>query len=195
MKKSVYLIISVFILSGCASKSTAPNPDRTTKIGGAVIAPLEDLNLVRTKIPLTLVMATEHPYRDPADRNCETIITDVVELNEALGPDLDARKPAADPSLLKKGGTMAEESAIDALSSTTKGVIPFRSWVRKLTGAERHSREVANAITAGIVRRAYLKGLGESLGCESPAAPLPLPPAVEEKATAPEEPDSDLWYE
>ena len=195
MKKSVYLVISVCILSGCASKSTAPNSDRTSKIGGAVTAPLEDLNLIRTKIPLILVKTTENPYRHPADGNCETIITEVVELNEALGPDLDARKPTADPSMLKKGGTMAEESAIDALRSTTKGVIPFRSWVRKLTGAERHSREVANAITAGIVRRAYLKGLGESLGCKIPAAPLPLPPALEKKATTPEEPDTDLWYE
>jgi hypothetical protein len=43
--------------------------------------------------------------------------------------------------------------------------------VRKLTGAERYSREVAAAISAGTIRRAYLKGLGASAGCDAPAAP------------------------
>jgi hypothetical protein len=51
-------------------------------------------------------------------------------------------------------------------------VIPFRGWVRKLDGAERHSKEVAAAIAAGSVRRAFLKGVGQTLGCAAPAAPL-----------------------
>ena len=50
-------------------------------------------------------------------------------------------------------------------------VIPFRGWVRRLTGAERYSREVAAAIAAGTIRRAYLKGLGAAAGCSAPAAP------------------------
>ena len=44
--------------------------------------------------------------------------------------------------------------------------------MRKLDGAERHSKEVAAAIAAGSVRRAFLKGVGQTLGCEAPAAPL-----------------------
>jgi hypothetical protein len=47
--------------------------------------------------------------------------------------------------------------------------------VRKLTGAERHDSYVAAAITAGAVRRAYLKGLGESRGCSPPATPSHVP--------------------
>ena len=42
--------------------------------------------------------------------------------------------------------------------------------VRRLTGAERYSREVAAAIAAGTVRRAYLKGFGQSAGCAVPAS-------------------------
>src|SRR5258705_4295618 len=49
--------------------------------------------------------------------------------------------------------------------------IPFRGWVRKLSGAERHDRFVQGAINAGAVRRAYLKGLGEAKGCDPPATP------------------------
>ena len=41
----------------------------------------------------------------------------------------------------------------------------------KLSGAERYSREVAAAIAAGTIRRAYLKGVGASTGCAAPAAP------------------------
>jgi hypothetical protein len=63
---------------------------------------------------------------------------------------------------------------------TAEGLIPFRGWVRKLSGAERHSRLVAEAVAAGMTRRAYLKGLGQAQGCLPPAAPLrpTLPLAV-----------------
>jgi len=42
----------------------------------------------------------------------------------------------------------------------------------KMSGAEHYSREVAAAIAAGTVRRAYLKGLGDARGCAAPAAPI-----------------------
>jgi hypothetical protein len=93
-------------------------------------------------------------------------------LNDALGPDMDASRSSTEPGLLEQGGNLVGNSAIDALRGTTQDLIPFRSWVRRLTGAESHSKEVASAIAAGIVRRAYLKGIGESLGCHAPAAPL-----------------------
>ena len=44
-------------------------------------------------------------------------------------------------------------------SGAASDVIPFRGWIRKLSGAERHDKYVQAAITAGAVRRAYLKGL------------------------------------
>jgi len=44
-------------------------------------------------------------------------------------------------------------------------VIPFRGWIRKLTGAERYSKRVAAAITAGAVRRAFLKGVRVMKNC------------------------------
>ena len=56
-------------------------------------------------------------------------------------------------------------AAVGALQRTAEGVIPFRGWIRKLSGAERHSRQVAAAITAGGVRRAFLKGVRASRSC------------------------------
>lgn len=177
MKTPAYLLLFTCLLSGCATRSTAPDPATGSKIGAAVTAPLEDLNLVRTKIPPVLLEAREDAYRHPADAACKTIETEIAALDEALGPDLDASGTAGDQDLLHKGGAMVGDSAIDALRSTTEGVLPFHGWVRKLTGAERHSREVASAIIAGVVRRSYLKGLGEAHGCAAPAAPLPPAPA------------------
>jgi len=57
----------------------------------------------------------------------------------------------------------------------------MRSWIRKLSGAERRDREVQEAIAAGIARRTYLKGVGEARGCKPPAALRTIagtPPAV-----------------
>jgi hypothetical protein len=66
---------------------------------------------------------------------------------------------------------LIERRAGYALRSAAQNVIPYRGWVRKLTGAERYSREVAAAIAAGTVRRAYLKGIAQAGGCTAPAAP------------------------
>ena len=49
--------------------------------------------------------------------------------------------------------------------------MPFHSWVRQLSGAERHRRDVQEAIKAGSQRRGFLKALGMSLNCAPPAAP------------------------
>ena len=43
-----------------------------------------------------------------------------------------------------------------------------------LTGAERYDNLVKASITAGAIRRGYLKGIGMHLGCLPPAAPQPI---------------------
>ena len=60
---------------------------------------------------------------------------------------------------------MVDDAAERALQGAAESVVPFRSWVRKLTGAEKHSKHVAAAIAAGTVRRAFLKGLRVARGC------------------------------
>jgi hypothetical protein len=63
------------------------------------------------------------------------------------------------------------------LKGAAGSIVPFRGWVRQLTGAERHARAVQTAVAAGRVRRAYLKGLGQMIRCRWPAAPWRPPPA------------------
>ena len=136
-------------------------------VAGAASAPLRDLNIVRAKIPDVLLSAMTDPYaRPPRNYRCPQLIALVQPLDDVLGPDID-RINIEDEDIMDRGRATALGVAADFASDA----IPFRGWVRKLSGAERHDRLVRDAITAGAVRRAYLKGLGESRGCNPPATP------------------------
>lgn len=136
-------------------------------VQGAATAPLRDLNVVRAKIPRVLLEAMADPYaRPPKGYTCRTLIPMVQALDDALGPDLD-RIAVEDQDVMER----SRETALGAAADLASDAIPFRGWVRKLTGAERHDRLVRDAIFSGGVRRAYLKGLGEAKGCNPPATP------------------------
>jgi hypothetical protein len=152
--RMILLSLSLLVLAGCASGDASK----------AAATPLTDLNVVRAEIPAVLQAAQKGPYAAPADKACTALAADVQALDAVLGADLDAPPSDNRPSLIERSGSQA-------LQSAAEGVIPFRGWVRKLTGAERYSREVAAAIAAGTIRRAYLKGLGAAGGCAAPAAP------------------------
>jgi hypothetical protein len=151
-------IAILLALSACASRTAS-------RMGSAATTPLSDLNIIRADIPDILVEAQEHPYLAPADAGCGSIAAEIRKLDEVLGADLDA--PAADdaPSLLDRSGDFAEDQAVGAVQRTAEGLIPFRGWVRKLSGAERYSKRVSASITAGSVRRAFLKGISSSRQC------------------------------
>jgi len=161
-------------LAGCAaSPETAKGAAKEgVQVQKAIEAPLADLNLVREKIPAVLLAAVKAPYALPSQRACPDLANEVQALDAALGPDLDTPPSNANPGLVERGTTLVGNAANDALRGAAESVIPFRGWVRKLDGAERHSKEVAAAIAAGSVRRAFLKGVGQTLGCQAPAAPL-----------------------
>lgn len=156
--------------SSAGTSSTSTSSTMDTKIVGVVTSPLGDLNLIRSEIPPALIAAVKGPYLALLDKSCDAIAQEVRALDGALGPDLDA--PAGvDPDLFDKGSAELGNAAVGALQRTVDGAIPFRSWIRKFSGAEKHSREVATAVAAGIVRRSFLKGVGQASGCQAPAAP------------------------
>lgn len=182
MKISFCFLPALAVLSLITACSTSSPPATSTpgggqavspasQIAGAATAPLNDLNLVRADIPPVLVAARRDPYLTPANLACESLAADILALDEVLGADLDTPATPGNPGLIERGTSAAGNAAVGALRGAAEGVVPFRSWVRKLTGAERYSREVAASIAAGTVRRAYLKGLGLARGCTAPAAP------------------------
>ncbi|MGJ7913953.1 hypothetical protein ACI48D_00545 [Massilia sp. LXY-6] len=164
------LAATLLVLGGCASKTVS-------RMGSAAAAPLKDLGISKEEIPAVLEKAKDNPYRMPAGRSCAAIAREIRELDEALGPDYDAPAVETKESLADKASDVAEDQAVGAVQRTAEGLIPFRSWVRKLSGAERHSKHVAASLTAGSVRRAFLKGLASSQHCawqeKQQAAPKP----------------------
>jgi hypothetical protein len=159
-------------LSACAADPAARRAaDAGTAVQQAAEAPLADLNLLQKKIPSVLQGAVQAPYALPPQKTCADLAGEVTALDAALGPDLDTPATPSDPGLVARGTHAIGDAANDALKGAAESVIPFRGWVRRLDGAERHSKEVAAAIAAGSVRRAYLKGVGQALGCSAPAAP------------------------
>ena len=151
-----------------------PTPSTSEQIGDAVTAPLNDLNIVRTAIPKVLRDAQKNPYAPPAEKTCATLASDIKLLDEALGADLDTPETSKNPGLVARGVDNLQSASVSALKKTTENVVPFRNWIRKLSGAERNSKTVASAIAAGTIRRAYLKGIGQATGCQAPAAPHDL---------------------
>ena len=152
-------LVAVLCLTACASSSQ-------DKVSTAATQPLNDFNVVRAEIPQVLKVALVAPYEMPADPSCTGIAAGIRALDEALGPDLDAPASPNSPGLLDRG----EDAATSALQRTAEGVVPFRGWVRKLSGAEKYARQVSAAITAGGVRRGYLKGLSAAKACPAIAA-------------------------
>ena len=165
-------------VSACASKQKPDDPRMITTaqanragLGGAMQAPLRDMNVVRTKIPQILLDAMVDPYARPPSSDCLTLAGIVGPLNETLGPDLDIVPPKEDEDLIDRGKGFVGDQALGAVAGAASDLIPMRGWVRRLTGAEKHDSLVQAAAAAGGVRRAYLKGLGEARGCDPPATP------------------------
>lgn len=173
MRRFAFSLAAALMATGCvtarqdgSARVQSTGQANRESIQGAAKAPLRDLNLLRTKIPEVLLQAMADPYARPASPRCPALVEQVALLNDALGADLD-RPVDDDPTLLAQG----KQAAYGAVAGVATDAIPFRSWVRKLTGAERHDKLVQAAITAGAVRRGYLKGLGEARGCKPPATP------------------------
>jgi hypothetical protein len=146
--------ISALLLAGCASDGSKDTSPSSEKIGAVLSQPARDLNLQRMHIPTELQAAAQTPYPDlPAD--CSAIEAEIAPLDKLLGPDMGSpqRKTAQriDP------WAIAQDAA--------GGVVPFRGIVRRLSGASAADEAYRDAVLAGFVKRAYLKGILSRLTC------------------------------
>lgn len=170
--------------AGQASKN-APEEERRTAInakkmtfGDAITSPLSDLNLKKIEIPPVLIKAVENPYDLAKMDRCESIAAEVARLDEVLGYDYDEAPPPKNNSLTKKGSDMVSKAAVGAVEDASNSIVPFRGIVRKVSGADAHTKNVNRAVDAGRARRSYLKGIGMNKNCAPPAAPSWYKPKV-----------------
>ena len=173
------LVLALVFLAGPAMAGPVGEMHQRDTLRDAAMAPLEDLNLKQKAIPEVLLQAVADPYDVEGLERCEAVAREIGRLDAALGPDLDEAPPPDDRSRLKKVGAAVRDAGIAEVRNQTTDALPFRGWVRRLTGAARHDKKVQAAIRAGEIRRGYLKGHGMTKNCAPPAAPswfVPKPP-------------------
>ncbi len=156
----------VLMLSGCSAAGQIREG-----FTDAATQPLTDLNVRREQIPLVLLQARANPYDRRNLNRCSTISAEVRRLDEALGPDRDEPARPDGSTLSERLQDEVADAALRAIQNSATDFIPYRNWIRVLSGAQARSREVQDAIEAGRLRRAYLKGLGMKENCAPPASP------------------------
>jgi hypothetical protein len=122
--------------------------------------PVTDLNIDKEEVPELLISAMREPYSLRGVGTCRPLIGAVEELDEILGPDIDLPEEARD-----------RISAGRVAKTVVGSFIPFRGLIREVSGANEHAKYVRAAIQAGIARRGFLKGVGQSRGCKYPGRP------------------------
>lgn len=143
------------------AQSEDPVSKRDPDVGNVVSTPADDLNLSSEDIPEVLQRAVIDAYDRQGLESCERIGAEIAELDAVLGLDFDSFT-----------GGQRRLSAGRLAKSAVGTLIPFRGIVRELSGAAKNEREFSEAVMAGAVRRGYLKGMGEKMGCPYPARPI-----------------------
>ena len=157
----------------CAASSAAS--DTYDGLGGAVQAPMRDLNLIHDDVPPILVRAYARPYDMTGLDTCDGISEQVRQLDLALGPGRghSARgdhggericSPRARRWPPMRRSTRCARPP-PASFQCEAGCGAFRAP----TGPSRRPRRWR---CPGSVRRGYLKAIGQAKGCEWPASPL-----------------------
>lgn len=147
--------------------------DREPDMGDVAVTPLTDLNISKDDIPDVLLTAGENPYAYIDASDCAGIGHAIAEIDAVLGYDYDIEASKRDRI---SEGRIAQK--------VVGSFIPFRGILREITGAADHERQFQAAIMAGMVRRSYLKGLGEASGCPYPSRPAFTQVAFNENAEA-----------
>jgi hypothetical protein len=154
-------LLAIFLLGSTAAATQDKKKDDTLKKAGEIATqPVRDVGITRKSIPPVLIAAAEAPYKPPATHWCAPIITELADLDAALGPDFGASLPANE----NRAGKLAAAGGETVVNS----LIPFRGLVREISGAASTERRREAAIAAGLARRGYLRGLAVSRRCTMP---------------------------
>ncbi|MGD9815715.1 MAG: hypothetical protein AB7Q23_11395 [Hyphomonadaceae bacterium] len=153
-----------------AACSTGRTADTRRGVSGAAAQPLRDVGLIRPEIPL-LLRNLQYPYATATLTDCNAVAREIGQLDSVLGPE--SYQPGPNRNIWDRSGDFVEEQTIEAAQDTAADLIPFRSWVRRISGASRAERDALRAVANGQQRRTFLRGYGASLGCPSMIPPPP----------------------
>lgn len=171
--KIAVVIVACVSVVACSTGRTA---DTRRGVSGAASIPLRDVGLMRPEVPL-LLRNLQYPYATASLANCAAVGHEISQLDAVLGPE--SYQPGPNRNIWDRSGDFVEDQAIQVAENTAEDLIPFRSWVRRISGANRAERDALRAVANGQQRRTFLRGYGASLGC--PNMIPPPPPAVRQR--------------
>ncbi len=152
--------VSFTTVTAHAQTAVAPQNVRAQDIA---MSPLSDINIRKKDVPVVLDMAMIKPYDLTGIKSCKGFTTAIMDLDGALGDDIDvATGEKSDEEKMGNGAGAIAKSVLG-------GFIPFRGIIREVSGANAHERLWDRALYAGAVRRAFLKGVGQQRSCAWPA--------------------------
>jgi hypothetical protein len=170
-KRTVAALVAILTLGvAAASCSSGRTADTRRGVSGAAAIPLRDVGLIRPEIPL-LLRNLQYPYSTATLIDCTAVAREIGALDGVLGPE--SYQPGPNRNAWDRSGDFVEEQTIEAAENTAEDLIPFRSWVRRISGASRAEREALRAVANGQQRRTFLRGYGASLGCTNMIPPPP----------------------
>lgn len=163
---------AAFLASALLAACMGGRTDDTRRgMMNAAATPIRDIGLIRPEIP-DILRNLQYPYSTTSlAAGCPAVAYEIGQLDAVLGPE--SFQPGPSRNIWDRGGDFAEDQAIGAVQDTAEDLIPFRSWVRRISGASRAEREALRAFANGQQRRTFLRGFGASLGC---SGILPAPP-------------------
>jgi len=153
-----------FITTAPAAKDAA-SPVGNKTLTDAALSPLSDFNIRKRERPEVLMeLEDEDIYHVDAEASCEWYDVRIAELDDALGEDYDVAKEKA--SMAKKIGKNSRSAALSGVASAAGTYIPGRGIVRALSGAKARQKKTRQIYQKGVARRAFLKGVAMTQGCE-----------------------------
>ncbi|MDX2277001.1 MAG: hypothetical protein NW206_16240 [Hyphomonadaceae bacterium] len=172
MRAALAAAVLALLAGSCSSGRTQDTRDGFTD---AARTPFRDVGLIRPEIP-AILRTLDYPYNTGSlAPGCSAVAYEIAQLDAVLGPE--SFQPGPDRNIWDRGGDFVEDQTVDAMRGTAEDLIPFRSWVRRISGASSAEREALRAFANGQQRRTFLRGYGASLGCTNmiPAPPPPRP--------------------
>lgn len=176
MRHLIFATAAGLVLCAAPTHAQTAVAPENVKAEDVAMSPLSDLNVRKKAVPVVLEAAMARSYDLAGIKTCKGLTTAIVDLDAALGDDIDvATGEKSDEENIGNGAGAVAKSVIS-------GFIPFRGVIRELSGANAQERLWDRALYAGTARRAFLKGIGEQRGCAWPARSAT--PAVVARLTA-----------
>ena len=164
MRVAIPFAVSAIILSISPVIAQTVVDPANERADDVVLSPLSDVNLRKKAIPPVLLAAVDNPYAMSGLKSCSSFGAAITELDGSLGDDFDVvQEKTRDEKRGNGAGSLAK--------AVIGGLIPFRGVIREVSGANGQQRSWDRALYAGSVRRAFLKGIGQTKGCAYPARP------------------------